>query len=58
MPAVEEFATKYNELVDMIDAELYDLDSPIEDTYSLKSMMSNLKDMIFASYGENSDKVS
>ncbi len=56
MPSVEEFATKYNELVDMIDSELYDPDSPIEDTSSLKLMMTEIKEKIFSSYGENSDK--
>ncbi|NQY93352.1 MAG: flagellar filament capping protein FliD [Campylobacteraceae bacterium] len=47
---VEALMTAYNELVDLIDAEAYDVDSPIEDIDTLQSMMASIKDMLFADY--------
>lgn len=52
---LEEFAIKYNELVSLIDAELYSADSKIEDKSTLRSVMTAIKDNLFGNYGENSD---
>lgn len=49
--AVESFATKYNELLDMINSELYNADSPIKDKSSLKNMMENMKNLFYLGYG-------
>jgi len=55
IPSLEEFVTKYNELNTLINDELYSADSPLEDTSSLKMMMSNIKDQLFGSYGVDED---
>ena len=52
----QDFLTAYNELVDAVDEELLSADSPIQDTSSLRMMMSTIKDMIFGSYGTNNDE--
>ena len=48
--SVEALMTAYNELVDLIDAEAYDTSSPVEDIDTLQSMMSSIKDLLFADY--------
>lgn len=45
------FVNTYNELVTMVDDELYSADSPMQDTSSLRSMMEGIKDKLFGSYG-------
>ena len=50
-PALEDFATKYNELVALIDEELYSADSTIDDKSTLRSMMEGIKGKLFNSYG-------
>jgi flagellar hook-associated protein 2 len=55
LPGVQAIVDAYNELNDYINAEIYDADSPIEDTSSLKMMMSSIKDSLFGSYGEDGD---
>lgn len=49
------FVSEYNELVALVDTELYDADSNIDDKSALKSMMDNIKSKIFESYGTTSD---
>ena len=49
--ALENFTSEYNELVALIDEELYSADSKIDDKSSLRSVMSGIKDIIFNSYG-------
>ena len=51
IPALEDFATKYNELVDMIDEELYSPTTSIQNTSSLKNMLSEIKNTMFESFG-------
>ena len=46
----------YNALVELVDAEVLDPDSPIQDPSSLRLMMGQIKEMIFGSFGEDSDK--
>ena len=50
------FLTSYNELVDLVNAELNEIESPIENKSSLRTMMTQIKDMIFGYYGENNDQ--
>lgn len=52
----ETLVAAYNELVELVDTEVYDADSPIEDTSTFQSMMSQIKDMLFANYGTSDDK--
>ncbi|PLY06485.1 MAG: flagellar hook protein FliD [Arcobacter sp.] len=50
-PALENFAMKYNELVALIDTEIYSADSTIEDKSTLRTMMEGIKEKLFGSYG-------
>jgi flagellar hook-associated protein 2 len=54
-PALQQFVTAYNELVALVEGELYSSDSNIEDKSSLRSMMTDIKDKLFGSYGTNDD---
>lgn len=54
-PILQLFVTSYNELVSLVEEELYSSDSNIEDKSSLRSMMNNIKDKLFGSYGTNDD---
>jgi len=47
---VESLITAYNELVDLIDEEAFNVDSSIQDIGTLQSMMSSIKDLLFADY--------
>ena len=55
-PSMQEMVDKYNELVTMVDAELYSAESPMEDKATLRTMMSGIKDTLFGSYGASDDK--
>ena len=50
-PALQSFVSKYNELVALVDEELFSSESSIEDKSTLRTMMSGMKDMLFNSYG-------
>lgn len=50
------FIEKYNELVALVDEEVYSADSDIADKAALKDIVNQIKDKLFGSYGENSDK--
>lgn len=54
-PALQDFVTVYNELVSLVDEELYSSESNIDDKASLRSMMSSIKDKLFGSYGPDND---
>lgn len=54
--SMDEFITKYNELIGLIEDELYSSDSVIEDKSALRDIISQVKDKLFGSYGDNSDK--
>lgn len=49
--AAEAMVSKYNELYDLINDELYSEESTIEDKSTLRTIMSDLKNMLFANYG-------
>jgi flagellar hook-associated protein 2 len=55
IPKLNEIVSKYNELVDLVDAELYSSDSEISDASSLRLMMSQIKDKFFGNYGNGND---
>lgn len=48
--SVETLLATYNELVDLIDDEAFNADSVIDDMDTFTSMMSSIKDMLFADY--------
>lgn len=51
----KDFIDKYNTLLDSIDTELYSADSKIDDRTTLRTILSQVKDQLFGSYGANSD---
>jgi flagellar hook-associated protein 2 len=54
-PALQDMIDKYNDLVDMIDGELFSTDSPIQDTSSIRMILSTVKNQMFGGYGDNGD---
>ncbi len=56
-PTLKAFVTKYNELVSLVDGELFSAESKIKDKASLRSMVEGIKNQLFGSYGED-DKLS
>lgn len=54
-PALQEFVTKYNELVDMVDGELFNADTPLKDLSSMRMILSTIKDTFMGGYGANGD---
>lgn len=50
-----EFVDAYNALVAVVDSELYNADSNVEDKASLRSMMTSIKNKLFESYGTTPD---
>ncbi len=53
---MQNFVTKYNELVAMVDSEVFNADSAISDKSSIKNIITQLKDKLFGSYGSSNDK--
>lgn len=49
------FTDKYNELVLLVDTELYSAEGVVEDKSSLRSIMDGVKGKLFGSYGKDSD---
>lgn len=56
LTGIESIIESYNALVDLVEAEVSDPDSPISDISSLKSITSDVKNLLFGSYGLNSDQ--
>ncbi len=52
---VDDFVTKYNEFMDLVNAELYSADSSIDDKATLRTVVSEIKDKLFNNYGSNED---
>lgn len=50
------FITKYNELVALIDSEVFNTDSKIEDKASIRDIVSQIKSKLFDSYGSSNNK--
>mgnify|MGYP005988810453 CR=1 FL=1 len=57
VPAVEAFANKYNEILLKVTEELYSDNPSVEDRSSLKSIVDNIKNMMFDEYGVNDDSL-
>ncbi|MGB5791277.1 flagellar filament capping protein FliD [Poseidonibacter sp.] len=53
---MQSFVDKYNELVTMIDDEVYNGDSAVGDKSALRNILDQLKDKLFGEYGTNDDK--
>lgn len=53
---IQNFITKYNELVDLVEAELGNNDSKISDKSALRDVLSQIKTQLFGQYGKNEDK--
>lgn len=53
VPAVQEMALKYNELLAMITEEIYSDESSIQDKSTLKSIVNDIKNMMYQEYGLN-----
>jgi len=54
-PAIQAMVDKYNDLVDIIDSELFSSDSVIEDTSSMRLLLSTVKNQMFGGYGDSGD---
>ncbi|MCK9338033.1 MAG: flagellar filament capping protein FliD [Arcobacteraceae bacterium] len=52
---MEDFVSQYNELVELVNDELYSDDSSLYDASSIKSMMSQIKDMFMSGYGDDGE---
>ncbi len=53
---MQAFVDKYNELVTLVDEEVYNNDSSIQDKSSLRNVLDQLKDKLFGQYGAGDDK--
>ncbi len=53
---MQNFVTKYNELVALVDTEVFNADSSIADKSSIRNVVSQIKDKLFGSYGTSNDK--
>ncbi len=51
IPALEDIVTKYNDLVTMVDKEIYSGDSSLQDLASMRTMLADMKNILFDSYG-------
>ena len=54
---IQDFATKYNELVLAVTEEIYSETPSVQDTSSLTSIVSNIKEMMFGEYGDNDESL-
>jgi flagellar hook-associated protein 2 len=53
---MQNFITKYNELVALVDGEVYNADSKLGDKSSIRDIIDQVKSKLFGSYGSSSDK--
>ncbi len=53
IPKLQDFVTAYNTMVDSIDKELYDADTSINDTSSLRNILSQIKTKLYGTYGDD-----
>ena len=52
----QDVITKYNELIALVDAEVLSAESKVEDRSVLRTMVSDIKEKLFGSYGTSDDK--
>lgn len=53
IPAVQDIATKYNELLAIITEEIYSTESSVQDKSALKSIVNDIKNMMYQEYGKS-----
>lgn len=53
---MKNFVTKYNELVALVDSEVFNADSKIADKSSIRDIVNQIKTKLFGSYGEDGNK--
>lgn len=53
---LQNVVTKYNELVELVEAETLQSDGTLQDKSSMNSIMTSIREKLFGSYGENADK--
>lgn len=53
---MKNFTTKYNELVALVDTEVFNADSKIADKSSIRDIITQIKSKLFGSYGSLGDK--
>ena len=56
LTGLDDFITSYNELVTLVATETLSSDAVLDDTSSIKMIMSSVKDMLFGEYGADSDQ--
>jgi flagellar hook-associated protein 2 len=56
LTSVNNMVEKYNSFISLIDTELDNAESPIQDKSALRLMKSNIKDILFDNYGTTTDK--
>lgn len=54
-PMMQDFVSKYNELVTLVDTELLSAESTVDDKSTLRSIMAQVKEMMFGTYGTDDD---
>lgn len=57
VPAIQNIANIYNELLTMVTDEIYSETPSVQDTSTLKSIISGIKNLMFDSYGINDDTI-
>ncbi|RXJ83663.1 flagellar filament capping protein FliD [Arcobacter cloacae] len=53
---MKNFVNKYNELVALVDSEVFNADSKIADKSSIRDIINQIKNKLFGSYGEDGNK--
>lgn len=53
---MKNFVTKYNELVALVDTEVFSTESKLADKSSIRDILSQIKSKLFGSYGDLNDK--
>lgn len=53
---MQDFVDKFNLLIGKIESEAVSAETALTDTSSMRNIISNIKDKLFGTYGENSDK--
>lgn len=53
---MQNFVTKYNELVDLVEEELQNQDSKVSDRSNLRDILGQVKSKLFGEYGDSGDK--
>ena len=53
---MKNFITKYNELVALIDTEVFSATSKLDDKASVREVLSQIKSKLFGTYGDSNDK--